>query len=112
MNRDALKGLGEGIMNAMHDAPIEVWAEWLKAPFEQAAGRGDIQLTTALKEAGAKGNGIVPAIQGGHGLLVRVLLEMGASPTARGDNDDTPIHLAVSLGHGLIVRALLSGRGE
>lgn len=107
MNRDALEGLGEAILNVMGDAPDDMGAEWLKAPFEQAAGRGDIPLTTTLKEAGAKGNGIVPAIQGGHRRLVCDLLEMGASPTAKDDNGNGPIHWAASLGHGLIVRALL-----
>ena len=107
MNRDALKGLGEGILNYMSGMPDDMWAEWLKAPFEEAAGWGDIALTTALMEAGAKGNGIMPAIIGGHRRLVRDLLEMGASPTAKDANGDAPIHLAASAGRGLIVRTLL-----
>ena len=107
INRDALAGLGEEILNTMQEAADDTWAEWLRAPFEEAAGWGNIPLTTALKEAGAKGNGIGQAIEYGHRRLVRDLLEMGESPTAKDANGDAPIHVAATLGHGLIIRTLL-----
>lgn len=107
IDRDALAGFGEDILNAMHEASDDVWAEWLRAPFEQAAGWGDIPLTTALKEAGARGNVMGQAIEYGHRRLVRDLLEMGESPTAKDANGDATIHLAASFGRGLIVRTLL-----
>ncbi len=91
----------------MYDVPDGLWGGWLKAPFEEAASSGDIPLTTALMEAGAEGDGIIPAVEGGHHRLVRDLLEMGASPTVKDDEGDAPIHLAAANGHGLIVRTLL-----
>lgn len=105
--RRALKGVGRDLLDYMYDAPDDVLTEWLKAPFERAASAGDIPLTIALMEAGARGNALGSAVTGGHRRLVRDLLERGASHTDKNEDGDTPLHLAAKFGHGFIVRTLL-----
>lgn len=97
-NRIALRAYGEAIAALMSGAPDARWAEWPKTPFEYAAERGGIELTTVLMKAGARGNALIPAVMRGHQTLVRNLLEIGASTSEKDENDDTPLHLAVKYG--------------
>ncbi|CAB1101483.1 unnamed protein product [Ectocarpus sp. CCAP 1310/34] len=64
MVRRALKGVGRDLLDYMYDAPDDVLAEWLRAPFERAASAGDIPLTMALMKAGASGDAFSSAALG------------------------------------------------
>lgn len=110
--RRALKGVGRDLLDYMYDAPDNVLAEWLKAPFERAAASGDIPLTVTLMKAGASGNALGPAVTGGHRRLVRDLLERGKSYTDKNKYGETSLHLAAKFGHGCIVRTLLIGGAD
>ncbi|CAM9188868.1 unnamed protein product [Scytosiphon promiscuus] len=106
-NRSVMRHYGEDILRLMRDASDSRWAEWLKAPLEHAAARGDGELTTVLIEAGANGNALFPAVSYGHHTLVRILLEKGASTSEKNADGYTPLHLAAKNRQGRIVRTLL-----
>lgn len=109
--RDILRGMEERVFDlvgSIHGAVnSKLWAEWLRFPLEQAATAGDIDLTTKLLSAGAKGSAVHLAIRGGHAELVDDLLENGASPNAKDQAGDAPLHLAAGLGQFKIVSLLL-----
>ena len=47
------------------------------------------------------------ASKGGHGEIVRLLLEGGSDPSSEDNERVTPLHLAAGRGHGLSVKVLL-----
>ena len=49
------------------------------------------------------------ASRGGHGEVVRMLLDNGSDPSAEDNDRLTPLHLAAGHGHGLCVKVLLDG---
>eukprot|EP00752_Nemacystus_decipiens_P009682 g8651.t1 len=94
MERDGLKGLGEHIMKIMCEAGDDVLTEWLEAPFENAAARGDIPLTKVLKKAGAKGmrlRGLFEADTVASILVHTTMMMMGADVNESDGNGFTPL---------------------
>eukprot|EP00752_Nemacystus_decipiens_P015732 g14045.t1 len=111
-DRSAVAGLEAAILDVLSDNTTDSeWGACLQAPYERAAAAGDVPLAIALLRAGAKGSHLHPAVRGGHDDLVKELLKLGASPTAKDDHGDAPLHIAASLGRTGIVKTLLATEG-
>ena len=107
-DRSALAGLGEALLDALDDHSTDTqWGQWLQAPYEAAATAGDAPLATALFKAGVAGDHLHPAIRADQGQLVKELLRLGASPTAKDNQGDAPIHVAASLGRADIIADII-----
>ncbi|CAM9943714.1 unnamed protein product, partial [Hapterophycus canaliculatus] len=79
-NRTALHGMAERLFKLVSDgATPRQWAEWLRAPLEHAAARGEKDLAQCLLKAGANGGA------GWKGCDDRTLLQAAAE----GGNKET-----------------------
>eukprot|EP00903_Cladosiphon_okamuranus_P013635 g12699.t1 len=107
-DRSALAGLGEAILDTLSERTTGAeWGAWLQAPYERAAAACNVFHSISLLQAGARGSHLHPAVRGGHDDLVTDLLRLGASPTAKDNHGDVPIHIAAFLGRVKKVQALL-----
>ena len=101
------------------------WAEWLRAPLEQACEAGDSELVDTLLEAGADGATrglghrgrtlLHAAATGGNENVIWSLLDHGAKPNieARLSEEewltpDTPLQVAVKNGHAAAAKVLVA----
>lgn len=84
------------------------WCDVFRELLEIIAGTGDKVLTMAVLAAGARGNPLVPACEEGRQRLVHELLELGASPGAKGQHGEAPIHVAALGGFRDIVAMLVA----
>lgn len=106
--RDILKGTEDRIFELLCcGSTQEHLAEWLRPPLEHAVAAVDLALVKKLKRAGAKGSAVHLAAKGGQAGFVRDLLELGASPSEKDENGDTPLHIAAALGHNEVVSILV-----
>ncbi|CAM9757000.1 unnamed protein product, partial [Ectocarpus fasciculatus] len=101
-------------------ATPEQWAEWLRAPLEHAAARGNVGLVERLLEAGADGGPgwrgcrgrtmLDAAALGGNADVVIKLLESGCVPDVNVvsvSSRRSALHLAVVCGHEAAARTLM-----
>eukprot|EP00903_Cladosiphon_okamuranus_P006808 g6636.t1 len=101
-------------------ATPEQWAEWLRAPLEHAATRGNLDLVTKLLKAGANGGAgwrgcrgrtmLDAAALGGNPDVVAALLKAGCRPDAKVvsvSSKRSALHLAVVCGHTEAARKLI-----
>ncbi|CAM9253922.1 unnamed protein product, partial [Ectocarpus sp. 6 AP-2014] len=101
-------------------ATPEQWADWLRAPLEHAAARGNIGLVERLLEAGADGRAgwrgcrgrtmLDAAALGGNAEVVTKLLESGCAPDVNVvsvSSKRSALHLAVVCGHEAAARTLM-----
>eukprot|EP00752_Nemacystus_decipiens_P007696 g6879.t1 len=108
--RGALRGAEVRILDLMFNYfTPEGWAGWLKNLLEAAAAMGYRDVTQRLVKGGAEiGDAFHRAVQGGHGDIVRDLLESGASITAKyTTTGHTPLHVAAGWGKTDLVQLLL-----
>lgn len=77
----------------------EEWQEWLRAPLEAAAARGDDALALELFGAGASiGSAVHAAVSGGHVGLAGSLLGQGAPVDGKDSQGCTALHVAAAEG--------------
>ncbi|CAM9743302.1 unnamed protein product [Ectocarpus sp. 12 AP-2014] len=101
-------------------ATPEQWAEWLRAPLEHAAARGNIGLVERLLEAGADGGAgwrgcrgrtmLDAAALGGNAEVVTKLLQSGCAADVNVvsvTSKRSALHLAVVCGHEAAARKLM-----
>lgn len=101
-------------------ATPDQWAEWLRAPLEHAAARGNLDLVTRLLKAGANGGAgwrgcrgrtlLDAAALGGNPDVVVALLKAGWRPDAKvvsASSKRSALHLAVVCGHKEVARKLI-----
>ncbi|CAN0459155.1 unnamed protein product, partial [Ectocarpus sp. 8 AP-2014] len=102
------------------EATSEQWREWLRAPLEHAAAKGNLDLFTRLMDAGA---GVEPdwrgcdgrtllgaAVCSDSGKVVRAVLEAGATvdiDTLFGDKHESALHVAAARGAEEASKALM-----
>ncbi|CAM9857838.1 unnamed protein product, partial [Ectocarpus sp. 6 AP-2014] len=73
------------------------WEEWLRAPLEAAAARGDETLALELVGAGGSiGSAVHAAVSGGHVGLAGSLLRTGAPVDGRDSQGCTALHVAAA----------------
>ena len=107
--REALRGAEVDTFDLIFEVfTSQQWAEWLKAPLECAAAKGNRDLVQRLVRAGAQ---IGTALHGGsvcgHGEIVSDLLESGASLASKDMHGRTPLHVAALHGQPEMVKLLL-----
>ena len=119
--RAPLQELGGEIFKLVsYGATSEQWAEWLRAPLEHAAARGNFDLVNKLLQAGANGGAgwrgcrgrtlLDAAALGGNPDVVAALLRAGCRPDANVvsvSSKRSALHLAVVCGHGEVARKLI-----
>lgn len=103
----------------------EQWAEWLRAPLEHAAARGNFDLVDRLLKAGANGSAgwrgcrgrtlLDAAALGGNGDVVSALLRAGCGPDVNVvsvSSKRSALHLSAVCGHEAAARKLLLAGAE
>ncbi|CAN0148079.1 unnamed protein product [Ectocarpus sp. 12 AP-2014] len=98
--REKLRGREVDIFDLLsQDSTPKKWAEWLRAPLEAAAVRGDETLALELVGAGGSIGGVVhAAVSGGHVGLVGSLLRAGAPVDGKDSQGCTALHVAAAEG--------------
>ncbi|CAN0393065.1 unnamed protein product, partial [Ectocarpus fasciculatus] len=102
------------------EATSEQWREWLRAPLEHAAAKGNLDLFTRLMDAGANGEAgwrgchgrtlLGAAAFGRSEKMVRALLEAGAKDDVNvlfGCEGESALHVAAARGAEDSCRALM-----
>ncbi|CAM9326376.1 unnamed protein product, partial [Pylaiella littoralis] len=98
----------------------EQWKEWLRAPLEHAAARGNTDLFTRLMDAGADGSAgwqgcsgrtlLGAAAHSGSEQMVLALLKARAKPDLNirfGAEEQSALHVAAAQGAGVVSTALM-----
>lgn len=79
-----LTGIEPRLFKLMFEnASSEHLANWLRLLLELATDKGETELVSALRNAGAEGSRLHLAVRGGHGMQVTDQLKRGESPDAR-----------------------------
>ena len=122
--RACLHGLGVEMFSLVScGATPEQWAEWLRAPLEHAAARGNLDLVDRLLEAGANGSAgwrgcrgrtlLDAAAVGGNGEVVSALVRAGAGADVNVvsvSSGRSALYTATFLGHeAAAVKLILAG---
>ncbi|CAM9806724.1 unnamed protein product [Scytosiphon promiscuus] len=113
------------ILNLMREDPTsQQWSDWLRAPLEHAAARGNGSLVTALLKMGANGSSEGPrgcggrtlldaAVEGGNADVVNTLLRAGSGPDVHVDAARrSPLHASICGGHLSAAKALLAAGAD
>ncbi|CAM9326527.1 unnamed protein product [Pylaiella littoralis] len=102
------------------EATSEQWKEWLRAPLERAAARGNTDRFTRLMGAGASGSAswrgcsgrtlLGAAAHSGSEQIMLALLKAGAKPDLNvrfGAEEQSALHVAAAQGAGVVSTALM-----
>lgn len=113
------------ILNLMReDASPEQWSDWLRAPLEHAAARGNGDLVNTLLKLGANGSSAGPegcggrtlidaAVEGGNADVVSALLRAGSGPDVNVDAAKrSPLHASIRSGQPEAAKALLAAGAD
>lgn len=116
---------GDEILNLMcEDATPQQWSDWLRAPLEYAAARGNGDLVTTLLKLGANGSSVGPkgcrgrtlldaAVEGGNADVVCALLRAGSGPDINVDEAKrSPLHATIFGGNIAAARALVAAGAD
>ncbi|CAN0364277.1 unnamed protein product [Pylaiella littoralis] len=108
-----------------YGATPKQWAEWLRAPLEHAAARGNFDLVDRLLKAGANGSAgwrgcrgrtlLDAAALGGNGDVVSALLRAGCGPDVNVvsvSSKRSALHLSAVCGHETAARKLMLAGAE
>ncbi len=103
-----------------YGATPEQWAEWLRAPLEHAAARGNLDLVLRLLKAGANGSAgwrgcrgrtlLDAAALGGNPEVLSALLRAGCRPDVKvvsASSRRSALHTSVVCGHTAVARKLI-----
>ena len=105
------------------DASSKQWAEWLRAPLEHAAVRGNKDLVETLISAGANGSSVGPkasggrslldaAVQGGSEEVISALLLAGSGPDVKVTSGRSPLYASIVAGRLAVARKLLAAGAD
>lgn len=132
-NRSHLDGFEVEIFKLVREgATSEQWQEWLRAPLEHAAAKGNMDLFTRLMDAGANGSAgwrgcrgrtlLGAAARGRNEKMVFELVKAGAAPdidvvfddydTGRGARGVSALYTAAFWGADAVAKALLIARAD
>ena len=120
-HRASLQGLEVELFKLVSfGATPEQWAEWLRAPLEHAAVRGNLDLVNRLLRAGASGKAgwrgcrgrtlLDAAALGGNPDVLAALLRTGSGPDVNAvsvSSGRSPLHTATFCGHEAAARQLI-----
>lgn len=124
--RSLVEGIEAEIFKLLsYGATPEQWAEWLRAPLEHAAARGNFDLVDRLLRAGANGSAgwrgcrgrtlLDAAALGGNGDVVSALLRAGCGPDVNVVSVSprrSALHVSAVCGHEAAARKLMLAGAE